>query len=169
MALGLVTAVGVFVAVHTKWLRLLCGLEIIFGLFALVLYCSRAALFAVFVGVVLLCLENFKERCKFVLNRSIVTSVTVTILVIVLISLYYIRPASANGRLLIWRVCLDIIAQRPLFGFGISGLEKNYMLFQAEYFHNNPASLFVQYADNNVYAFNELFVNSNAKIYQENN
>ena len=68
--------------------------------------------------------------------------------------LYFMRPDSANGRLLIWRVCLDMIADRPM-GLGMNGMLGNYMLYQAAYFESHPASLFTRYADDVTIAYNE--------------
>lgn len=49
-----------------------------------------------------------------------------------------------------------MIADKPLFGYGPNGLVRNYMPYQAEFFEHHPNSEFISYADNNVYAFNEL-------------
>ena len=69
--------------------------------------------------------------------------------------IYQYKSASADGRLLIWRVSVDMIADAPCFGYGVNGFSKEYMIYQANYFKENPASYFVPVADNVVYPFNE--------------
>lgn len=69
-------------------------------------------------------------------------------------ALYLIRPESANGRMLIWTVCLSMIKERP-WGYGISGLANNYMLYQAEFFRLHPDSAFAWNADNIAISYNE--------------
>ena len=39
------------------------------------------------------------------------------------ISIYYYKKDSADGRLLIWRVSIDMIADAPLVGHGIGTFE----------------------------------------------
>ena len=70
--------------------------------------------------------------------------------------LYCYRPASANARLLIWRVSADMVADRPLLGHGVGAFAKKYMLYQAAYFEKNPTSPFALVADNATAPFNEL-------------
>lgn len=71
--------------------------------------------------------------------------------------LYKIRPDSANGRLLIWEVCSEMIKDKPLLGFGPGGFQENYMGYQAEYFLTNPSSPYAQLASNIQHPMN-LFV-----------
>lgn len=68
---------------------------------------------------------------------------------------YNHRPDSADGRLMVWRVALDMIADRPLIGFGAGGFNGNYMYYQAQYFSRHPDSKFITCADNVAYPFNE--------------
>lgn len=69
--------------------------------------------------------------------------------------LYCYKPDSANGRMLVWRVSADMIADKPLLGHGIGGFNRNYMHYQAAYFEKHPDSAYQQYADNVQYAYNE--------------
>lgn len=74
----------------------------------------------------------------------------------VAVLLYSYRPASANARLLIWRVSADMVADSPLLGHGAGAFTHKYMLYQAAYFEKNPASPWASVADNTIYPFNEL-------------
>ena len=72
-----------------------------------------------------------------------------------LIVLYYIKQDSANGRVFIWARSLELIKERPLFGFGAYGFSGHYMSAQADYFRANPDSPYVMIADNMTQPFNE--------------
>lgn len=133
---------------------------------ALILSDSRAAWLAATSGMALLIYGRIKvgvrhtrllAKPRYHKQKRIIALVAVALFLIPLAAwLYLYRPTSANGRLLIWRVCLRMISDRPIFGYGPNGLVRNYMLYQADFFKSHPCSAFVTYADNNVYAFNEL-------------
>ncbi len=68
--------------------------------------------------------------------------------------LFLLRPESVYGRLLIWRTCLSMIEAKPL-GFGLNGMQNNYMLFQARFFERHTTSPIAIYADDIVISYNE--------------
>jgi hypothetical protein len=72
------------------------------------------------------------------------------------VALYAYRPASAKGRLLVWRVSAGMVAERPLAGHGAGAFAQKYMLYQARYFAQHPASPLALVADNVAYPFNEI-------------
>ncbi len=69
--------------------------------------------------------------------------------------LYYQKKDSADGRLLIWKVSLKMIKDKPILGHGIRAFQAKYMDYQAEYFKNNPDSKYKLLADNVKHPFNE--------------
>jgi len=69
--------------------------------------------------------------------------------------LYFVKKDSADGRLLIWRVCADLIAEKPLLGWGTDGFSAHYMPYQARYFALHPNSDYSLLADNINHPFNE--------------
>ena len=81
------------------------------------------------------------------------------LLIIMIVSsavfLYFIKKDSADGRVFIWNRCLELIKERPLFGYGRYGFQGHYMPVQAEYFRAHPDSPYVMIADNVTTAFNE--------------
>lgn len=79
----------------------------------------------------------------------------VAALVVVTAGLYALRPASADGRLLIYRVTAGCIADAPLTGHGRAGLTRDYMLRQADFLARHPDHPAAILADNVPYAFNE--------------
>lgn len=70
-------------------------------------------------------------------------------------SLYLHKKDSGNGRLLIWRVSCEMIKDAPLWGHGVNGFQKNYMLYQASFFNKYPTHKWRMLADDNSFAFNE--------------
>jgi len=83
---------------------------------------------------------------------AVITSVLLGGLIV---GLYYLKKDSADGRILIWRVSMEMIKDKPLFGHGINGFQANYMDYQANYFKIHPNSIYGRLADDNMYAFNE--------------
>lgn len=47
--------------------------------------------------------------------------------------LYHYKKDSADGRLLIWQCTWNMIKERPLYGYGYSGFQANYMDEQAQF------------------------------------
>lgn len=69
--------------------------------------------------------------------------------------LYFLKKDSANGRILIWNICLKMIKESPFFGYGHNGFRAHYMSFQAEYFMTHDQSAYSILADNINHPFNE--------------
>jgi Lipid A core - O-antigen ligase and related enzymes len=51
-----------------------------------------------------------------------------------------------------------MITDKPLFGHGIGGFQREYMLYQAEYFKNHPDSNYAMLADIVKHPFNEFLL-----------
>lgn len=54
-------------------------------------------------------------------------------IVTIFVMLYLMRPDSLNGRLLIWRISLDILKDNFIFGIGIDGFRSTYPLYQMDF------------------------------------
>ncbi len=54
--------------------------------------------------------------------------------------LYDMKKASADGRLLVWKLSAAMVAERPM-GYGYGLFEKNYNLRQADYFANSESTV----------------------------
>jgi len=91
---------------------------------------------------------------------ALITFVTIGV-IFFFYKIYSIRTASANGRILIWKVTASMIRDSPLLGQGLDSFKGNYMKYQGNYFRarenqdlhslGNEAEL----ADDNSFAFNE--------------
>ena len=121
-------------------------------LYSILLSKSRSAFIALFIGLIIL----FYRQVKIHIKRNRTLGVIMSIFFVAIIAfMYFQRTESVHARLLIWRICMNMIADKPLFGFGTYGFNRYYMLYQAEYFKNNPNSTFIHVADNAAYPYNE--------------
>jgi len=121
---------------------------------SIVLSGSRCGILAVCIVItIILALET---RMMVHLKRHrIILFVMVPFFIAGVFLLYKQRPTSADGRLLIWQVCCNMIAERPITGFGINGFHANYMDYQAAYMVTHPDSPYRMLADNITHPFNE--------------
>ena len=79
------------------------------------------------------------------------------ILVVLLLSAasYTLKPPSASGRLLIWKVGIQMVCDKPFTGFGKGGFAANYLYYQAEYLKASASPEEKRLAGSNHLAFNE--------------
>ena len=151
-----VTFVAVFVllkkSAHSRVVK--CALIVLILLigYSLWLADSRAGGVAVSAGLITLFwleIRRFLMRYKWVLWPIFIVVIGLGILV------FDYRADSAKARLLIWRVSADMITDNPITGHGVGAFNRQYMLYQAEYFKRNPDSQFSMVADNAAYPYNE--------------
>ena len=69
--------------------------------------------------------------------------------------LYHYRPGSIQGRLLVWRVSVAMVAECPVLGHGVSSFASKYMPYQAAYLETFPDSSLENIADDVDHPFNE--------------
>ncbi len=132
----------------------LAGLTAVACALTITLSGSRAGLLAICASAAVVLAFKTKVLSLFKTHKWLWV---VLVLVAVALSflLYRVKTGSANGRLFVWSICWDMIKERPLFGYGIGGIEKHYMDAQATYFSIHPDSQYVMLADNVTHPFNE--------------
>ena len=70
--------------------------------------------------------------------------------------LYSYKKDSADGRILIWKISLEMVKDKPILGYGFDGFRKNYMKYQAAYLQEKQLPETINnLADDNHHAFNE--------------
>lgn len=126
------------------------ALHIFLQLIGLLLSDSRAAWVGALVGI-----------SYYVMARSGLRSLLRTICVIsacivftLLIAFCY-KPASAQGRIVIWKVSIEMIKAHPVLGQSLNSFSQNYMPQQARYIKEKATRTECHLMDNNRYAFNE--------------
>lgn len=77
----------------------------------------------------------------------------IVILAVMVYALYFLHPASVQGRFLIWQVAGEMFRESPWFGCGL--FSASYMPAQGAWFEAHSDSPFTLVAGNNEYAFNE--------------
>lgn len=112
--------------------------------------------------VVLVCREtNWYSIAKRYLLRQrflLYLCLLVSIMAIILLSVvaYQMKPNSANGRLLMWKITSQVIIENPLLGVGFGNFKGAYAEKQAEYFMKTERSAREQHvAGSPDYAFND--------------
>lgn len=126
---------------------------IVFSLPAFIMTYARAAWLALIMAVLYMCYTKYKSVlvgkkivCLFCLIGCMMTFVCF---------LYWLKPVSASGRLLIWKVSMQMIKDRPLTGFGRNGFEANYLYYQVDYIQTKASAQEKYVAGNIHHAFNE--------------
>lgn len=122
-------------------------------LYGLYLADSRAAFLSLMPCLIWIPYSGLKQINE--KNKRLLFIISIVTLLIGSFFIYQYRPASANGRMLIWRVSANMIADAPCFGHGVGSFPKEYMIYQANFFKAHPDSSFSSVADNVVYPFNE--------------
>jgi O-antigen ligase len=134
---------------HTKYIRYAAIASATMMAIAVILSGSRAGMLAI-VAATIVWLFAKSKMAKQKINIALVVA-----LVVLPIILYFSKKDSADGRLLIWRCTLDMIADKPVFGHGQGAFKAKYMLYQAAYFKAHPDSQYATLADNVLHPFNE--------------
>ena len=132
------------------WVAITCYL-----LVACVLTDSRAALLGFIVAAMMVLFVRLRIPNKRL--RYVVFIGLPVVGVLLVAGMYLYRPQSADGRLLIWKICVKhIIAEKPLFGHGMGNFHREYMPAQATYFASGRATeAEMLLASDNTHAFNE--------------
>jgi O-antigen ligase len=89
---------------------------------------------AALVGSMIFLWQWLKRKHTIKVKPTLLKSGFLLFITVFIISIYFIRRDSADGRLLIWYNTIKMIEDFPLFGIGTGGWQANYMLYQAEYF-----------------------------------
>jgi O-antigen polymerase len=125
---------------------------------------SRTALISSTSAVLLISYIEL-NKIKALLEKKHVRWLFIICLLTLGLVLYIYKSGSADGRLLIWRISLRMIADNPLLGWGNEGFISQYMNRQAEYFIQNPDSPFSILAGEVSHPFNEfIFISVNYGI-----
>lgn len=88
-------------------------------------------------------------------GRGLLSVMSVTGVLAGMIFIVYLKPASALGRLFLWRIGLEAMLEHPLTGVGWDHVAGALGAAQEDYFHSSPDSVFAGVAGSPDYAFNE--------------
>lgn len=130
-------------------------LNLLFALF-IILSDSRTAIISSFCGVIVVCLTRIKAAVGHLGRWRYVLLLSGVCFMVAGWFMYQHKPESADGRLLIWSVCVEMIKEKPWTGWGINGFMSHYMNFQAKALSQDAASPVAMLADKTQNPFNEI-------------
>ncbi|MBL1212909.1 MAG: hypothetical protein HND52_06090 [Ignavibacteriae bacterium] len=138
-----------------KYTSLICFLSI---LFALPLTKIRGDWVAILIATVFILFYkyNLKKYFHSFTKKFVLVIVSFILVLSLFYGLYNIRPDSAFGRLLIWKVSSEMVKENPVFGIGFGRYSQVYNNYQANYFAEKERTEYEKYvADNVRHAHNE--------------
>ncbi len=98
----------------------------------------------------------FKYLPKSIIIRTGSLLISFCLCIYLILGLYSYKKDSADGRVLIWKISLEMVKEKPALGYGFDGFRKNYMNYQAIYLQEKQLPETINnLADDNHYAFNE--------------
>ncbi|MDE5636267.1 MAG: O-antigen ligase family protein, partial [Muribaculaceae bacterium] len=113
---------------------------------------GRTGWIAAIAGGVVTYIGCKERRIRITLPQGIILT---TLIIAGCIGLYFLKPASAMGRLLIWKTGLTAMLDKPLAGWGWDNVPGALGQIQQEYFAIHPDSTYAAVAGSPEYAFNE--------------
>jgi O-antigen polymerase len=120
---------------------------------------SRAAMLGTFFSIIFVvskAIVNAWQRLRTILKIG-AGILAIILTTAVLIKAYDVRPESIRGRLLVWKVSIEMIKAKPLTGWGLDQFKTNYPEYQEQYFKNKKAALSeIVFADEVSSPFNEI-------------
>ena len=124
---------------------------IAFSLTVFALTSARAAWLALITSISYIYCINHKQLLS-TKKKAIYFFCTICSFALLLGFIYNIKPLSAHGRILIWKVSWQMIKDKPINGFGKGGFEANYL-----YYLDEKASDIDNFVAGNTHiAFNEV-------------
>ena len=129
----------------SKTYQIITLISITTSLFALVCLQCRTAFIGVAVSTALIINHQYQllHKLKSKFSKPILIILAASTLCLTAIAfalLYHSKQASSDGRLFIWKISLQAIANKPLFGSGYGQFEHDYNLAQANYFATKAAT-----------------------------
>lgn len=160
-------ALGIFLLsknkkIFTKFFTIIALISFLGCIFILPSTLSRSAWLACSAGIAFILWQkyHFTDKVKIIFNTKIkMVSVVLMSLIfslVIIAGLYQIKPESAFGRILLWKVTLNMIEENPIVGVGFNKFDVAYNNYQADYFaKGNGSNTEKLLADNVRHAHNE--------------
>ncbi len=155
---------GIFLFTKThfksdQWIKYFALVTIFLTCIVLPFAEARTAWLAFITGMAFLTWPLLRPKISTMLTSGRSKVIAISSLGLILVSalffLYQFKEESAKGRLVIYKVSLNMIRQKPLFGYGLGRFPAEYTGFQAEYLKANPDGEEAILADNVTTGFNE--------------
>lgn len=133
--------------------------SIIAVFWALALTLSRGAWIALIGGMLVLFFPKLNAiRAKYftkMIQQFVFLFGAITLALLFAWGAYLINPGSAIGRLFVWKISLNMIADHPMLGLGYGRYGTEYLNYQARFFDSPQNAKYFDWADNLKGAKNE--------------
>ena len=139
---------------YQKGLRIIPLVSAALTSLSIILSESRCGVLAMLAAIFIITVVEKRISLKF-RHYKFIWALGIFTLILLIYILYNLKKDSADGRLFIWTVCLELIKDKPIIGHGIYGFQSQYMDYQANYFISHPESKYAMLADNIIHPFNE--------------
>ena len=126
----------------------------IIGIPALYFSESRTACTALIISITFTYVIQHTHKHSWKRKRNLFLTSTV-FFILLIIAAYFLKPVSADGRLLIWKVSCEMIKDNPITGHGKGGFEASYLYYQADYLAEKGSDKEKYIAGNIHVAYNE--------------
>ncbi|WP_162237762.1 O-antigen ligase [Pedobacter sp. Leaf41] len=153
--------VGTIFRLKSKFWSTVNSINIFLFLLVLMNSGSRTAIISLMLALSIFLFINIYSKNSIVAPKIrgywkiVVVSLSLIIILFSFVYLYEKNPTSVVGRLLIYRVSLNIIFDHPFMGVGIGNFKKVYNLYQSDYFENKSFEFIDLLAKDTYYAFND--------------
>jgi O-antigen ligase len=127
-------------SVFNKFFKIISLITFCSCIFLLPSTLSRTSWFAIGIGILFILWHKYqiadKLKIIFISKFKLISTLFISLIlsVVIVTSLYQLKPESALGRLLLWEVSLRIIEDNPIIGIGFNRFDVAYNNFQADYF-----------------------------------
>ena len=101
---------------------------------------ARAAWIGLFVSTIFIIWSLYRQKLTTRLHKLLIVGMLCFISIGAGFFLFKFKPQSSLGRLTIWKISCNIIADHPFTGVGYGNFEYLYDRYQASYFANNVAT-----------------------------
>lgn len=159
LACSLCISLYYFIIVHSSLTKIFLGAAAILLSYTLILTNSRAGWLAAIIGICYLLWyseNNFAAWTRQQIKKNfIVKFLFMTIIFGGMIFFYQYKKASADGRLFMWKVGMEMVKDKPLAGHGSGMFRSKFPHYQAAFFTQNPDSQHALVAGNPSNPFNE--------------
>ncbi|MCD8555686.1 MAG: O-antigen ligase family protein [Bacteroides graminisolvens] len=125
-------------------------------LILLILSRSRAAYVGLSISTFYMILQCYRININWTLKNILLTIVLCGIIGGCGYGVYLYKKDSADGRVLIWKISMNMIKDKPVTGFGPEGFKEHYMHYQAEYLKKSNDNRIKSIAGSNHLAYNEI-------------
>lgn len=149
-------AFGVYNFSGNKILKRLALVTFLLSLYILPSTYIRSSWLAMIGGLIFIGYHKYDIQSKIkILTNSNLKKILLTssILIFLFLSgftIHSLKPDSANGRLLIWKVTANMIKENPVFGLGFDSFDEDYNIYQAKYFAEENGSGYERLLADNV-------------------